>query len=157
MNIIDCPKEPDLGIWAANLGHVKYQPDFALKLSHLGWNILRCIVNFLLVSLSYPTTIGWLPKCKQMHQLWTYLFKWNTSLNVCSIVTFSCVCLEGKGIKRHSSVPSTKPMYRVRSTPPSGTNVIPVMSRPISRPANGNDASNCTPGAPWHPVGLVNL
>ena len=47
VEIIDCPKEPYLGIWAANLGHAKHQPNFALKLSHLGWSILRCSINVL--------------------------------------------------------------------------------------------------------------
>ena len=47
MKIIGCPKEPDLGIWAANLGHAKNQPDFVEQLSHLVWGILRHIANFL--------------------------------------------------------------------------------------------------------------
>jgi len=45
--IIGCPKEPDLDIWAANLGYAIYQSDFVLKLSCFSWNILRYIENFL--------------------------------------------------------------------------------------------------------------
>jgi hypothetical protein len=46
--IIGSPKEPNLDILAANLGH---QPDFVLKSSHLSQSTLRCIEIFCLLKI----------------------------------------------------------------------------------------------------------
>src|SRR5882762_3466905 len=73
------------------------------------------------------------------------------------IMMLSSMCLEfGRGIKTRRIVPSSKPMYRVRSAPASGTNVIPVMSRAVSLLDNVHEVSNCTPGAQSPLVGRMN-
>jgi len=45
--IISCPKEPDLDIWAENLGHTTHQPNLVLKLSHFRRHISSHIRDFL--------------------------------------------------------------------------------------------------------------
>ena len=45
--IISCPKEPDLDIWAENLGHTTHQPNLVLKLSHFRRHIPSYVRDFL--------------------------------------------------------------------------------------------------------------